>query len=109
MRGLTIFRPARHGQRMADEIPPPDDFTPPPAAPPAVQGDPPPAAETVANGRLREESLAAELEGERDARRLAETRVSELEDENHRLKDLTPDPRGIAKASWLSGGTFFHA
>ncbi len=85
---------------------PEENPDPTPVAQPA--GDPPPAAHTVATGTEREETLAAELEAERLARRNAETRVAELEDENHRLKEVTPDPGAQVKRTWLDGGTFFH-
>ncbi len=81
---------------------PPQPETPPPA------GDPPPAASVVASGRAREETLAAELEAEREANRLAQQRISELEDDNHQLRQVTPTPPRSQIRDWLSGGTFFH-
>lgn len=82
---------------------PPQPETPPPA------GDPPPAASVVASGRAREETLAAALEQEREANRLAQIRIAELEDHNHRLREVTPTAPRSQIRDWLSGGTFFHA
>jgi hypothetical protein len=56
------------------------------------------------------------LEGKKTERELAlerelketQTRQSELEDENHRLKTLPKPSQGPDKASWLDGGTFFE-
>jgi len=63
----------------------------------------------VATGRLREETLAAELEQARAAQRAAEMRCAELEDENHQLRQVTPPAATPAgKRHWMSGGTFFH-
>jgi hypothetical protein len=81
---------------------PPQPETLPPA------GDPPPAASVVAAGRAREETLAAELEAEREANRLAQLRIAELEDETHQLRQVTPTfPRSQIR-DWLAGSTFFH-
>lgn len=105
LRPLTGFSSGGHRQGMPEENPSGDSVVDPQTPP----GDPPPAAQTVAKGRLTEESLAAELEAERQARRTAETRVAELEDENHRLREVHPDPAAATKRHWLDGGTFFHA
>jgi hypothetical protein len=55
-----------------------------------------------------------ELALERDKARLAadlkarETRLAELEDENHRLKAVpTPSDPDPVKRGWLAGATFF--
>ena len=87
---------------------PPEPETPPQPETPTPAGDPPPAASVVASGRAREETLAAELEQEREANRLAQIRISELEDDNHRLREVTPTPPRSQIRDWLSGGTFFH-
>lgn len=83
--------------------------TPPEPQTPTPAGDPPPAASVVASGRAREETLAAELEAEREANRLAQLRIAELEDETHQLRQVTPTPPRSQIRDWLSGGTFFHA
>ena len=62
---------------------------------------PPPAAITVTEGTRNEHELELEreLEEERQLRKAREIRVSELEDENYRLKNVTPrPPRKPAKA-----------
>lgn len=80
---------------------------PSPPAPPAAPapGDAPKAAETVLNGDRTErvveleERLAKreqELEDEKAGRKKDQVRVSELEDENHRLKQV-PTPPAPAK------------
>ena len=81
---------------------PPQPETPPPA------GDPPPAASVVSSGRLREETLAAELDAEREANRLAQIRIAELEDETHQLRLVTPRAPRSQIRDWLAGSTFFH-
>lgn len=87
----------------------PDEAPPVPPAEPIPAGDPPPAATVVANGRLREETLAAELEAEKAARREAEMRAAGLEDDYRRLIEMQtkPDP-ATSKSRWLDGSTFFH-
>jgi hypothetical protein len=67
----------------------------PPPASPTEQPDPPPAAETVNNGRKTERELALEqdLEAERLSRRKEQTRISELENENHQLKQVGREPK----------------
>lgn len=79
----------------------------PPAAPPAASpsATPPPFAQIVATGTKTERELALE-------RKLKEreTRVSELEQENHTLRTPPPKPPGDPapqKKHWLDGGTFF--
>ena len=74
--------------------------TPPTAVPPQ---DVPPAAEIVVKGSKteRESTLERDLKSR-------ETRIAELEDENHRLKTPpTPQP-AKEKRSWLNGATFFE-
>jgi hypothetical protein len=78
------------------------------ADPPQGEAAPPPAATVVTEGTRneRELELERELEEERNLRKSREVRVSELEDENHRLKNVTPrPPRKPAKAPL----TFFDA
>lgn len=86
---------------MPDEEPPvlPDE--------PVPVGDPPPAGTVVSTGSLREETLAAELEAERAARKSAELRAADLEDQNHALRSVTP-PAATVKRAFLEGSTFFH-
>lgn len=80
--------------------------TPPP------EGTPPPAATVVQGGKLTEDD-ASELvrlrqEREELARKLKdrECRVSELEDESHRLKAIhrQAEPKRTPRGAW----TFFH-
>lgn len=73
---------------------------PTPVAPP----NPPPAATIVLEGNRTERELA--LERDIKAR---EQRLAELEDENRRLKTVTPPakPADEKKKGWLSGATFF--
>ena len=104
----------------ADPTPNPADPTldqaKPPGQPPAdpapvrPQTTLPSAAKTVLEGTKTERELALE----RDKARLAadlkarETRLAELEDENHRLKAVpTPSDPEPVKRGWLSGATFF--
>lgn len=56
---------------------------------------PPPAAKIVVEGAKTERELALEqeLEAEKSGRKKDQTRLSELEDENHRLKEPTRDPK----------------
>ena len=85
---------------------PPGTVNPPP------DGTPPPAATVVAKGELGEGDAAEvlRLKAERDelARKVKdrECRVSELEDEAHRLKSIhrQPEPRTTRGGGW----TFFH-
>lgn len=106
---------------------PPEDSSPPTSPPPQVEepgapsagasGQPPPAASAVMRSDLVESDAAelVRLRRERDelsrARRDLETRVSEVEDENRRLKTLPPTvpPRAAEKQkrSFLHGATFF--
>ncbi|MDE2100725.1 MAG: hypothetical protein KGL39_26000 [Patescibacteria group bacterium] len=77
---------------------PPPPVNPAPSAPPA----PPPAAEVVINGERseRELQLEAELERERSGRKKDQTKLCELEDENHRLKQVPATPaRGRNKSA----------
>lgn len=79
---------------------------------PPPDGTPPPAAAVVAKGELGEGDAAevARLKAERDelARKVKdrECRVSELEDEAHRLKAIhrQTEPRSTRGGGW----TFFH-
>ena len=87
---------------------PPEPETPPEPIPQTPAGDPPPAASVVASGRAREETLAAELEQEREANRLAQIRIAELEDETHQLRLVTPRAPRSQIRDWLAGSTFFH-
>ena len=86
----------------------PDDPSPPVATPP-------PAAELVIQSGALEGDAAEllkarrDLEGERSARKKEQTRLSELEDENRRLKTPPEAPRKApAKKHWLDGATFFN-
>lgn len=63
-------------------------------------GAAPQAAQTVLEGKKTERELALE-----NKLKSVETRASELEDENRRLR--TP-PTVPAPSNWLDGGTFFH-
>lgn len=99
---------------MPDEHTPPspDTATPgeaPSASPVPPAGAPPPAASAVLSGTRKEgeTDLAAELEKERAERKREQMRLSELEDENRRLKTPPPSPAVVQKKSWLEGGTFF--
>ena len=86
--------------------PPENPPGPPPVAPVApVASGPPPAARIVLEGTKTEREVA--LERTLKAR---ETRLSELEDENRRLKAPAPTPEPLPEAekrSWLDGATFF--
>lgn len=88
---------------LAPDSPPPGSpgETTPPAAPP-------PAAKIVAEGEKPEDS-AGELVRLRQEKKEREVRISELEDENHRLKQVPKnEPKSPAKKeSWLRG--FFPA
>ncbi len=89
---------------------PPSDPSPPEPTPPAA----PPAAAAVLSSDVQEGDAAEivrlrrDLETERKGRKGIETRVSELEDENRRLKTPPPPPPPKAKKSWLDGATFFE-
>jgi hypothetical protein len=74
-----------------------------PEAPPAEPGGgnpqsttpaaPPPAATAVVNGKTESEvNLERQLEEERSGRKKDQTRLSELEDENLRLKKAQQEP-----------------
>jgi len=93
--------------------PPPSDPPKPPVAPGEAHPgggptpEPPPASKTVLEGTKGEKDAALE-------RKLKERelRVSELEDENHRLKTIPPvpdppPPPKPKKKEWLKGWTFF--
>jgi hypothetical protein len=81
-------------------------------------GAPPPAAETVLASDAKESDAAElvrlkrELDEEKSGRKKDQTRLSELEDENRRLKDV-PKPKAgdpkpeVTKRSFLDGATFF--
>jgi len=79
---------------------------------PPPDGTPPPAAAVVAKGELGEGDAAEllRLKAERDelARKVKdrECRVSELEDEAHRLRSIhrQPEPKSTRGGGW----TFFH-
>ena len=79
-----------------------------PVAPPVVQASPapPPAAKIVLEGTKTEKEIVLEK-----TLKERETRISELEDENHRLKSPlkpTTEPRKPApsKKSWHDGAFF---
>jgi len=83
-----------------DQAPEPQETPPTPVAPQPA----PPAAEIVVKGTKTEREATLE----RDLK-TRETRIAELEDENHRLKTPpTPQPTVEEKRSWLSGATFFE-
>ena len=78
-------------------------------------GSPPPAAETVINSDAREGDAAEivrlrrELAESSTGRKAAEIRLSELEDENWRLKtpEAAPIKQAAQKKGFLEGATFF--
>jgi hypothetical protein len=85
--------------------PPTNNQGDPPQAPPTppTPQAPPPAANVVKEGTKTEREATLE----RDLR-AREQRLSELEDENRRLKvPPTPTTKDKEKHSWLAGGTFF--
>lgn len=89
---------------MADDdvspVPPPPAPSP---APPPPEGAPPPAAKIVVNAERKEgdTDLAAELAAERKKLKDRETRLSELEDENRRLKTPPPSaPPAKKRGGW---------
>lgn len=87
--------------------------TPPPKPPAAPQTPPthaaaPPAATIVVTGKKTESDVLPEIE-----RRKLQTRISELEDENFRLKQTPTPPQPpqppqptVTKESFLSGWPF---
>lgn len=84
------------------------DPAPVPDPAPETHLPPPPAAEAVALGELGEgdaggqADLAAELDQERKTRKAREVRLAELEDENHRLRQVqSAPPRRSARADWF--------
>lgn len=85
---------------------------PQPTGTPPPEETPPPAASVVQGGTLKEEDAAelVRLRQEKDelARKVRERefRVSELEDETHRLKSIhkQPEPKRTRGGGW----TFFH-
>jgi hypothetical protein len=85
----------------------------PPAPTPPASGAPPPAAAVVLNSDVREEDAAELVRLRRDnedlgkKKREVETRVSELEDENRRLKTIPAPPAALEKKGFLEGATFF--
>lgn len=88
----AVNEPAKPGSGKAEAAPEP---APAPA--------PPPAAKVVLEGKRGEKDAALELELKK-----AQTRQSELEDENHRLKQVPkPDQAPKQKKGFLSGATFF--
>lgn len=87
----------------------PHNQSPQPAAPPAAPPTPapalPPVAETVLTGDRteRELQLIAELERERAGRRSEQTKISQLEDQLHRLTtppEPDPDPDPDHEGRW---------
>ena len=70
-------------------------------APPA---GPPPSAKVVLEGTKTEKELALERQ-----LRERETRMAELEDENHQLKQIPkpPAPSAKEKRKWYEGWTFY--
>lgn len=78
-------------------VTPPAPVEPP--APPAPDPAPPPAAKTVAESPPLDETvkLRSELEEERRLRKGHEIKLSELQDENHRLKRV---PAKAHEAGW---------
>jgi translation initiation factor IF-2 len=75
---------------------PANDPTPAPApAPtPTPAATPPPAASTVVNGKTeRELQLEHQLAESQKVIKERETRISEVEDENRRVKEATTAPR----------------
>jgi len=96
--------PAKALETPAPEAKPPSDG---PQGQPSPQGPaaPPPAAQIVVQGTKTEREMVLERE-----LRERETRLSEVEDENRRLKDVPKPkpPRPEAKKHWLSGATFFE-
>ena len=91
--------------------PSPETETPP------GDGAPPPAAEKVIESNVNESDAAEivrlkrDLEDERGGRKKEQTRLSELEDENRRLKEPVPVPvkqkAAVEKKGFLDGATFF--
>jgi hypothetical protein len=89
-----------------------------PAGTPAPAGDPPKAAAKVKKSKAREGDaltlveLERQLSDERAGRKKDQTRLSELEDENRRLKNpgtlpAKDPPKADEKKGWLDGATFF--
>jgi hypothetical protein len=78
--------PSGDEQRNAEVVPP---NAPPPSNPSAD----PAAAKTVIEGTKTEAdlALAQQLEAEKAARKKEQVRISELENENHRLKQIPGD------------------
>ncbi len=64
---------------------------------------PPPAAKIVLEGTKTEREVALERQVKE-----RETRLSELEDENRRLKTPPTPTKAQEKGSWLTGATFFE-
>jgi hypothetical protein len=98
------------GNPPAAPVPSPGDTTPAPTPPQASA--PPPAASVVLNSDVREEDAAELVRLKREnedlgkKKREVETRVSELEDENRRLKSIPTAP-APEKKGFLEGATFF--
>jgi hypothetical protein len=90
MRTKTLLAPGA-GEPGGPPVPPPAG---PPAQPSTPPPAPPPAATDVTNATRteRELQLEADLEAERKAKKKRETRISELEDENHQLKSIPRPP-----------------
>ena len=82
--------------------PPAPSDSPPGPPPPVATANPPPAAKIVVEGTKTEKELALERQLKE-----TETRASQLEDENRRLK-TPPTPRvAKEKADWLGLDSFF--
>jgi len=102
---ITPAAPPASGDMASPSTLPPG----PPAPAPAAQPAPPPAASAVLNADVIEGdaaevvALRRQLDAEKAGRKADQTRLSELEDENRRLK--TPPTRAPEKKSWLDGAT----
>lgn len=100
--------PAEGGDPSPTAPTPPAKASQPPQAPPEGPGpaSPPPAAKIVLEGHKTERELALERQLKE-----RETRLSELEDQNHQLKNppqIPPRPVREKKSSWMDGATFFE-
>lgn len=96
-RKLLSPDPGTEGGGPASSVPSSQPQPPPPAPPPPA---PPPAATVVGNATRseREIQLETDLETERKAKKDREVRISELEDENHRLRSVPPTTAPAAPA-----------
>lgn len=95
---LRVPDPADAGNEPSPQNPP---SNPPPPAP-----APPPATEVVITGEKseRELRLEEELERERQARKKDQTKLCELEDENHHLKKVVTPSATPARGKNKSAG-----